>query len=331
MKTLYVVLLTSLICLSCASQNRKSSHHKSVEIYSSRLGKEIKHIVDKHAKKALEDSLINSLSIGLYVYNVSLSFNYGALTQGGKDTPTNKTIYEIASVTKTFTGTLAAKAVLEGKLRLEDDIRRYLPKRYPNLEYKGKPIRIKHLLTHTSGLPSGILGMDQKEFSKDLSEIEFNQRYTEFEKLQTKSTFFRELSKLKITQEPGTKFEYSNPGSNLMGYILEVVYNMEFQQLVMDKIVRKIQMEDTHFNTSDDSKNRLAKGYLLQNEMPETPLAKTLWGAEGAMKSTVSDMLKYMHYHLGKYSIMILILTKQVKLKIFYFSIVAVQCYCLLI
>lgn len=303
MKKTYAILFALLVTyISCKSQNQKVSkkqiNNRSVEIYSDAIGKEIKHIVDKHAKATLKDSLINSLSIGLYINNVSFSFNYGGLTKGEKDIPTNETIYEIASVTKTFTGTLAAKAVLEGKLDLEDDVRKYLPVPYSNLQYQGTPIRIKHLLTHTSGFPSGILGMNNDLINSSLSEIEFNKVFTEIEDKQTRSMFFNELSKLTITQEPGTKFKYSNAGSNLMGFILEVVYNKPFQKLVMDEIIAKIQMNDTHFLTPNDKEHRLAKGYLLDKLMPETHLSKNLWGAEGALKSTVSDMLKYIHYHL---------------------------------
>ncbi|MFY0629440.1 MAG: beta-lactamase family protein [Flavobacteriaceae bacterium] len=303
MKNIHLILLPLLFaCLSCKSQNQKvyknRVHNKSVEIYSDAVGKEIKQVVDKYAKKALKDSLINSLSIGLYIDNVSLAFNYGGLTNGKSDLPTNHTIYEIASVTKTFTGTLAAKAVLEGKLNLDDDIRKYLPMPYANLEYEQNSIRVKHLLTHTSGLPGGILGINEELVSADFNEIEFNKVFTEQENKQTKSMFFKELSKIKMIEKPGVKFNYSNVGTNLMGYILEVVYNKPFQELIIDEIVSKNQMVDTHFNVPVGKKNRLAKGYLLGQLMPESNLSKTLWGAEGALKSTIFDMLKYIHYHL---------------------------------
>ena len=55
-------------------------------------------------------------------------------------------------------------------------------------------------------------------------------------------------------------------------------------------------MEDTHFNVPENKQHRLANGYLLGNPVPETKLANTLWGAEGALKSTTSDMLRYISY-----------------------------------
>ncbi|MBC2845725.1 serine hydrolase domain-containing protein [Winogradskyella flava] len=301
MKNIFTkALVLFLIYSSCKSQNRKSNKvivhsNTSVEIYNDAIGKEIKQIIDKNAKEILKDSLINSLSIGLYINNVSFAFNYGELTKGKGDIPTNKTIYEIASVTKTFTGTLAAKAVLEGKLTLEDDIRNYLSKPYRNLEYKGEPIKIKHLLTHTSGLPGDVITLGT-EINQNSDEIGFNKIVVAHENKKTKAVFFESLSKINLTEKPGTIFNYSNAGTNLMGYILEKVYKKPFQKLIMNEIVSEAQMEDTYFNVPKNKQPRLANGYLLGKPMPKTKLANTLWGAEGALKSTTSDILKYISY-----------------------------------
>ena len=315
MKNLIVkTLVLFFFCLSCKSQEKKvksvivsgdkpveiiyygDSTNKNVkqEIYSDAIGKNVKKIIDINAKEALKDSLINSLSIGIYVNNVSYNFHYGELTKGKGDTPTNETIYEIASVTKTFTGTLAAKAVLEGKLNLEEDIRTYLPQTYPNLEYKGEPIRVKHLLSHTSGLPDGIIGLE--ETLTNSNEIQFHKQALIVESKQTKSSFLKYLAKFNITAKPGTNFNYSNFGSNLMGYILEVVYKKPFQQLILDEIVEKAKMNNTYFYTPKNKQAMLANGYLLDEPMPETNLANIFWGAEGALKSTTADMLKYIRY-----------------------------------
>lgn len=298
---LLVPILLFFIYSSCRSQNGQENKvtakgKKSVEIYSDAIGKEIKQIIDNHAKEVLEDSLIHALSIGLYLDKVSFNFNYGELTKGKGDIPSHNTIYEIASISKTFTGSLAAKAVLEGKLSLEDDIRKYLAGPYPNLTFEGKPIKIKHLLTHTSGIASEIWGMDENHTA--LNELEFNEAYIKLEDKQTKAKFLDQLSKVTITEKPGKTFTYSNSGTNLMGYILERVYEKPFQDLIMDEIISKAKMQDTHFHLPKNKQHRLANGYLLNKPMPESNLAKTLWGAEGALKSTTADMLKYINYQL---------------------------------
>jgi Beta-lactamase len=86
-------------------------------------------------------------------------YNYGEVVRGGKVLPTSRTIFEIGSITKTMTGVLLAQAVRDKKLQIDDDIRRYLPGKYPQLEFGGKPIRVRHLAKHTSGLPASPPGI----------------------------------------------------------------------------------------------------------------------------------------------------------------------------
>ena len=85
-----------------------------------------------------------------------------------------------------------------------------------------------------------------------------------------------------------------------MGAILERVYKKPFQQLVIDEIINKNKMNDTYFIVPNNKRERLANGYRLTKSMPESRLAETLWGAEGALKSTIPDMLKYIRYQLKK-------------------------------
>ncbi|HEU4552726.1 MAG TPA: serine hydrolase [Chitinophaga sp.] len=92
-------------------------------------------IVQNAALSFMKDTARVGLSIGVYRHGRMYIYHYGS-TQKGKDVrPADNTIYEIGSITKTFTGTLLARALLDKKLRLEDDIRKYLPGTYPNLEY----------------------------------------------------------------------------------------------------------------------------------------------------------------------------------------------------
>lgn len=285
------------ICLNCYGHKHQIDLAYDHQVTKKTLEQKIKKAIDRNASKALKNDLINALSIGIHINDTSYTFHYGELTKNKGDKPTDRTIYEVASVTKTFTGTLAAKAILENKLSLEDDVRKFLPAPYSNLEYQGEPIKIKHLLTHTSGLPSGLLGFI--ETRTNLNEIEFSQQYLSYEDKQTKASFFEELEKLSITSTPGSSFNYSNPGSNLMGYILERVLNQPFQKLIMDEVIAKANMENTHFHTPRDKQQRLANGYLLNTIAPATNLAKGLWGAEGALKSTTVDLLKYIRYQLS--------------------------------
>ncbi len=240
---------------------------------------------------------MNALSIGVLMNGKNYIEHFGELVPGSGIKPTNETIYEIASVSKTFTGTLAAKAVLEGRLTLEDDIRLYLNGDYANLAYRNNPIQIQHLLTHTSGLPSNNKGFESLPSGLDFTEMA--KLVNEIEKRQTKGMFFQYLSEVSIDTLPGIRFNYSNYGANLMAAILENVYDVPFQELVEKEIIDKADMISTSFHLSERDKKRLAPGYNERDEkMHHLSLASTLWGAEGAIKSTLPDMLKYARFQL---------------------------------
>ncbi len=290
-----ITVLTSIS--SCSSKVEGQNRALSSKAAYSYIGERVKSVVDKHATEALKNPLIRALSIGIFFEGKPYSFHYGELTDGKNNKPTDDTIYEIASITKTFVGQLAAKAVIEGRLSLDDDIRKYLPNAYDNLEYKGEAIKIKHLLTHTSGIPGGALGFNIDV--SEMSELEFNVVFNKYVSNQTKEQFLEELTKVIIEQPPGEKFNYSNPGTNLMGYILERVYEVPFQELLIEKVVGELDMGNTHFHTQKINRHNLASGYLFNAPKSETKLASALWGAEGALKSTIPDLLKYIEAHLA--------------------------------
>ncbi|MFK3737796.1 serine hydrolase domain-containing protein [Massilia sp. TN1-12] len=93
------------------------------------------------------------LSIGVLHGGMRRTRHAGTVDGDRHRAPDDRTIYPIASLTKTFTATLLAQAQHDGKLRLEDDIRLYLDGDYPNLVYEGQPIQVRYLVSHLSGLP----------------------------------------------------------------------------------------------------------------------------------------------------------------------------------
>ena len=145
--------LTSIIffaLLGCRSV--KPIHKKNVE-----------NAITKNALQLLEDKRFHSVSTAVLKDGESTIKHFGELTIGKGNKPNDSTLYELASVTKTFTGYIAAKAVIDQKINLDDDIRIYLSESYPNLEFKGEPITIKHLITHTSGFPNMPIKSENKE------------------------------------------------------------------------------------------------------------------------------------------------------------------------
>jgi serine-type D-Ala-D-Ala carboxypeptidase/endopeptidase len=237
------------------------------------------------------------ISIGVYRDGRAYTFNYGHLEPGGSRTPTRKTLYPIASITKTFTGTLLAQAQLEGKLKLDDDVRLYLDGDYPNLEFNGHPIRLFDLLDHRSGLPFFL--PDRPETRPDFAGDEpWAKRVSRVLAGYSRADFYADLHHVKLDAIPGDSFRYSNAAAQLAGYVLERVYGESFETLLKRKILAPLGMRDTTITLTSHEFNARTRGYDGQGrQMPDNPDA--LQGA-GAIKSSVHDMLKYVAWHVAE-------------------------------
>src|SRR5678815_2142483 len=107
---------------------------------------DIDRVVNKSANKFMSDQHSVGLSVGIVKDGRSRTYNFGEVEKGKKNHPGEHTIYELASITKTFTGVLLAQASEEGKVKLDDDVRKYLDGSYPNLEFEGKSMNWRQLL-----------------------------------------------------------------------------------------------------------------------------------------------------------------------------------------
>lgn len=280
MKTKYLILLALAITVSCKSQSKQETSKSA-----------LKKTIDKNANALLVSESINSVAIGAYFNGQEISAYYGELDKEKNKAPNDSTIYSIASVTKTMTGFLAANAVLEKKLNLEDDIRDYLKSDYQNLEFQSQPIKIKHLLTHTSGLPAELVGLEKFLNVGDIKgALNFVDKYN-------KGDFFEDLKLININETPGTKYLYSSNGTNLLGYILENIYQTSYEKLLEDYIFKTSKIKNTKFELSNAETINLSKGHDGQgNVTPDQP--RFLLGSDGFLKSTTPDLIKYMKFLL---------------------------------
>ncbi|MFX0558584.1 serine hydrolase domain-containing protein [Maribacter sp. CXY002] len=249
--------------------------------------------ISNQCDSLLTNGEIKSLSIGVVKNGKIYKFHKGKLTNG--ESPNDQTLYEIASLTKTFTGTLLAKAILDKKVGLDDDVRNYLPERYPNLEFNGQPITFRNLVTHTSGLPNMFPNRPEIFENPNWDNLPF-----EINKLQvgfTKKQFLTELHKVKLDTVSGHKFSYSNAGANLLGYSLERIYKKPYEELIKNYILEPLEMNRTYFGISKKYDQFLARG-LNANGIEMPPRAVKELQAEGGIVSTLDDMIKYMQFEL---------------------------------
>lgn len=227
------------------------------------------------------------LSIGIIKGDSNYFYNYGETKRSNKTLPDQNTLFEIGSITKTFCGLILANAVNEGKIKLDDDIRKYLPGKYPQLEINRQFIQIKHLANHTSGLP---------RVPEDMH-TQFNFDKLDPYKNYDKKMMLGYLKNVTLLSKPGTVCEYSNYGMALLGLILEKVYDKSFEELVKEKICLPNGMNSTGINLTSGQSDLFATGYNKNGDWtPHWHLDGMV--AAGGIKSSTTDMLAYLHYNV---------------------------------
>ncbi len=186
--------------------------------------------------------------------------------------------YRIASITKTFTGTLIAIAHQEGKLNVNEKAASYLTNLSPNF----KDITIYQLLTHTSGLP-------HNEAIEDYWEVTSKLQMTTPQTLE-------EINALDLLFEPGSEMSYSTPGYYLLATILETVYDDSYENILKRKVLEPLKLTNTGTSSTFNVIPRLASGYHLisDDHLVVAPYRNySMLKGAGDLYSNASDLLAW--------------------------------------
>jgi CubicO group peptidase (beta-lactamase class C family) len=236
--------------------------------------------VDSAARKYIQKSNTVGLSIGIYRNGVNHIYNYGETAIGSGEMPDENSIYEIGSITKTFTATLLAYYVVEGKIKLTDHITKYLPDSVAsNTELQR--ITLQMLSNHTSGLPR--LPDNFQNHSSDPYDP-----YKDY----TKENLLSYLKNCKLVTPPGETYAYSNLAVGLLGTILERVSGKSFEQMVKEIICTPLSMNSTVRNLSPALRQRFLTVYN-EKGITTPPWTFNTLAPCGALRSTISDLLTY--------------------------------------
>lgn len=200
---------------------------------------------------------------------------YGRMSKDDPRVPDGATVFEIGSITKAFTSCLLAELASEGKVAFDDPVRRHLPEGWT----LGRPVTLAQLATHTSGLPRlpGNLG------AKDLRNPYAN--YSD-ERLRTF------LAGYTFGREPGARYDYSNLGAGLLGWILARVDGRSYE----DCVIARFGLPDTRIALSEDQRRRLAPGHAKGSQVWNWDIP-VISGA-GALRSTADDLLRFLAANL---------------------------------
>jgi serine-type D-Ala-D-Ala carboxypeptidase/endopeptidase len=281
------ILTTSLLTNSTAVMGTSSPLHSPGDKSNLSLDKDKSELstIPEPVKQFVLNQIVGksnaSLVVGLLDPNGTKIFGFGNISKTNNVPVNGNTIYNIASLTKTFTTLVLADMVNEGVINLDDPIEKYLP-------YNVTKITLGDLATHTSGLP----------FMP--SNIWLNNTIGDLNPDYNSTQMYQALSNTTLLSEPGTKFLYSDFGLGLLGNILSLKEGgIPYEQLVKDRILDVLGMNDTKITLSEnDIENRFPVGHLNGSEI-ETPEVPDVIAGAGAFRSTVNDLLKYLSANLG--------------------------------
>jgi CubicO group peptidase (beta-lactamase class C family) len=257
------IALLLLIC-SCSSNPEKE--------FASRL--------DSYFKGLITEDQPGGALLVMKDTTIIFSKGYGLSDLETKTRIDTKTLFNLGSISKTFVSNGILILQSQGKLSVEDSLVKYFPD-FKNKEI-GRKVKIKHLLTHTSGLP------DNRPVSRDsVFYLTANDAQNWFPVTQTDTLSF----------EPGTRFEYSNPAYNGLALIIEEVSGQKWQTFIAEHIFQPAGMKTSTITDGPHPQSGVSHGYTKiagqwrEDDFGEEP---TFCAAgNGGVWSSVEELAKY--------------------------------------
>jgi CubicO group peptidase (beta-lactamase class C family) len=204
---------------------------------------------------------------------VLLSRGYGVADEASGAPNTATTRFRIGSISKQFTAMAILILQEQGKLRVEDTICLYVS----DCPDAWRPVTLRHLLTHTSGVPD----------------------YTNFPDFPaligapaTLDQLIARFKSLPLEFTPGARWSYSNSGYILLGAVIERVSGQSYSAFLRDHIFAPLGMRDTSYDVNNPPSPQHATGYLSAHERP-VYLNMSEFGPAGALASTVEDLYRW--------------------------------------
>jgi CubicO group peptidase (beta-lactamase class C family) len=231
--------------------------------------------VDDFVKAQMQERNIPGVSIAVVRDGqVVKAQGYGLANVELNAAATAETIYQSGSVGKQFTATLVMMLVEEGKLKLDESIRTYMPE--APATWQG--ITVRHLLTHTAGVSNALY-----------NDLDMRQDYTEEE-------LFKRIAALPLDFQPGEKWNYSNCGYITLGFLVHRVTGRFYGDLLREKIFEPLGMTTARIIDEADIIPNRAAGYRLvdgklKNQEWVAPKLNTT--ADGSLYLTVLDLAKW--------------------------------------
>lgn len=194
---------------------------------------------------------------------------------------TDTTLFRIASITKVFTALAVLQLRDDGLLALDDAVAEHLPWFRLENTSESQPVTLRHLLTHTSGLPTNSAATDfNRMTSPTVAEVR------------------RALPTQHLAFTPGTAFKYSNLGFSVLGQVIESASGRSYRRYMEERVLAPLGLEHTVVHPSPDRSQ--ARGYHLREpDRPRRPadfLHLASFTPAGGMATTAEDLVRFVSH-----------------------------------
>jgi CubicO group peptidase (beta-lactamase class C family) len=230
---------------------------------------------------------VPGVAVGVLLDGQEIYASHGVTSLANPLPVDEKTLFPLASVSKTFTATALMRLVAQGKVDLDAPVRHYVPELKLADEQAAAQITVLNLLNHTAGLDWNLI--DDGKGDRSLAGV------------------VEKLPGLPLIAPPGARASYSQAGYNLAGRIVEKVTGLPFEQAMASLVLEPVGLEDTVYGLAEVMVRKFAVGYNRDED--GTLRAARPWngfkeGARGdnpggGLASSVSDLLRWAQFQLG--------------------------------
>lgn len=226
----------------------------------------------------VEDSVVPGAVLG--VLEADGTTRVVAYGSAGRDGPAlgPRSTFEIGSVTKTFTATVLADMARRGELSLDDPVSAYLPDSVAPPSRAGREITLRHLATHTSGLPR------QGHLAADIYDP-----YADF----TLETLYAFLDTVELRDIPGTRYRYSNVGMNVLSHALERAAGRPYARLLRERVLEPLGLDRTTYSPEGAVAASLVRPHDDRGAIGYRTLPAVTRG-QGGLFSSAEDLLAWL-------------------------------------
>lgn len=232
----------------------------------------------------IDAEVVNAVSIGVVRGDQTWTADFGKLSATSDSSPNEKTIYEIGSVSKVFTGILLAHAVESEKLKLDQSIGSLMTELKTANQEVGDSILLRHLSTHTSGLP---------RLPDNLVPADPTNPYADYDR----EKLIEFMKRVKPARGPDVSGEYSNLAAGLLGDLLAANADVDYGTLLDRTICQPLGMQNTTVRLNADQQRRLAPPHNVARAPDHAWDFQAIAGA-GAIRSSTEDMIRFIRANL---------------------------------